>query len=443
MAFLCALAFLTYFDRVCIMRAQGDIQRDLHLTNTQMGSVMSIFWLAYAAFEIPGGWLGDRFGSRRALTRIVAMWSLFTALSGMAVGYLSMLTCRFLFGAGEAGAFPNMARVQSRWLPARSRARAGGLLWLVARWGGAFSPLIFGTVIRTIDSNVVRRLLKALPGGHWLGSVPSWRLGFWVSGIVGVVWLMLFFPWFRDDPAEKPSVNQAELDLIRGGDDSRDPHHHAAAGRDVWLALFTSPVLWALAIAYFCVSFGWSFYVSWMPRFLQDVHGVTFQKSELMNAVPLFLGGISCLVGGWLSDRLVKRPGYRRFGRALFPICGYLTAAAAMFLIRLTHTPHQAVALMGVASFASDFGQAAAWATVISVGGLYAGTAFGFMNMVGNLGNVLQPIIGAAVFGSFGWGPLFILYAGVYLVAAGMWLLIDPNQKFYRESPPGGFEVAV
>src|SRR4051794_6731286 len=142
MAFLCALSFLTYFDRVCIMRASADIQRDLRLDDAQMGMVFSAFWLAYGLFEIPMGWWGDRFGSRRALTRIVLAWSLFTALSGSALGFLSLLSFRFLFGIGEAGAYPNMARVQSRWLPAQAIGRAGGLLWLTARWGGAFSPLI-------------------------------------------------------------------------------------------------------------------------------------------------------------------------------------------------------------------------------------------------------------------------------------------------------------
>ena len=153
MAFLCVLSFLTYFDRVCIVRAQGDIQRDLHLSDTQFGLVLGAFWFAYALFEIPGGFLGDRYGARGTLTRIVLAWSLFTALSGSAVGFFSLFAYRFLFGVGEAGAYPNMARVQGAWLPVRSRARAGGLLWLCARWGGAFSPVIFGAMLRTFGSD--------------------------------------------------------------------------------------------------------------------------------------------------------------------------------------------------------------------------------------------------------------------------------------------------
>jgi MFS transporter, ACS family, glucarate transporter len=125
LAFLCALSFLTYFDRVCIVRAQGEIQHDLGLTDPEMGLVLGAFWLAYALFEIPSGWMGDRFGARRTLSRIVLAWSIFTALSGAAVGFTSLLAYRFLFGLGEAGAYPNIARIQSRWLPERTRARVG------------------------------------------------------------------------------------------------------------------------------------------------------------------------------------------------------------------------------------------------------------------------------------------------------------------------------
>jgi MFS transporter, ACS family, glucarate transporter len=431
MAFLGALSFLTYFDRVCIMRAQGDIQRDLGLTDTQMGWVLGAFWLAYGLFEIPVGWWGDRFGARRTLTRIVLAWSLFTALSGTATGFLSLLAFRFLFGVGEAGAYPNMARVQSRWLPLRSRARAGGMLWLMARWGGAFSPIIFGTMLRAFS--------HLEPIAH----VAAWRMGFWASGLIGLVWVALFYPWFRDDPAEKETVNEAELALIRAGRPPSEPSHSTPPG--MWWGLFTCPSLWALALLYLCGSFGWSFFVSWMPRFLRDVHQVSFQRSELMNAMPLFFGGISCLVGGWLSDLVVKRTGWRRLGRGIFPVIGCTTAAMAMLGIRFVDTPAQAVALMCLAAAAFDFGQGANWATIVDIGGNYAGTATGFINMVGNMGNFIQPVVGAVIFNHFGWPTLFVVYTGAYLVAATMWLFIDPRRKFHEHLPetpePCGFDV--
>src|SRR5436305_15075262 len=177
MAFLCVLSFLTYYERQCIVRAQESIQASLSIDDGQMGIVFGTFWFAYALFEIPGGWMGDRLGARFTITRIVLAWSLFTVLTGAATGFYSLLLYRFLFGVGEAGAFPNMARIQSRWLPIAERARAGGLLWLMARWGAAFSPLIFGTLLRTFA--------RFEPVAH----VAAWRMGVWASGVMGGVWV--------------------------------------------------------------------------------------------------------------------------------------------------------------------------------------------------------------------------------------------------------------
>lgn len=449
-AFLCILSFLTYFDRVCIMRAQGDIQHDLHISDSGlmgMGTIFGVFWLAYALFEIPGGWLGERYGARGTLTRVVLVWSAFTALSGAAVGFTSLLVCRFLFGVGEAGAYPNMARVQSRWMPADSHGRVSGLLWLVARWGAALSPILFGTFQRGADSPAARSFLGRI--SPHLAALPGWRLGFFMSGLLGIAWIVFFYPWFRDDPADKPSVNDAELTLIRTG---RKPAKRNRPAHDarVWRDLFTSRSLWGLALVYVFGSFGWSFFVSWMPKFFLKVHHIDYAKSEWMSSLPMFCGGTASLLGGWLSDRIVRRMGTRRFGRMIFPVVGHIVAAVAIFALRYADTPIKAVTLMCITMAAYDFGLAGKWAAIIDVGGAHAGIAAGFVNMMGNLGgNFLQPIIGAALFTRYGWGMLFAVYSGTYLLSAAMWVLINPDQQFHpdeeepAEVPTGGFPVIV
>jgi MFS family permease len=435
MAFLCALSFLTYFDRVCIMQAQHDIQHDLLLTDRQMGWILGAFWFAYALFEIPSGWLGDRFGTRGTLTRIVIAWSLFTGLSGAATGFFMLLAFRFLFGAGEAGAYPSMARIQQSWLPVRSRGRAGGILWLLARWGGAFSPLIFTGILGLFSSERFRGAMAHIQWLHPLAGLSPWRFGFFVSGLVGVVWVVLFRRWFREQPAEKSSVNLAELALICADRPPGEAEASHRIGRELWRDLLASRSLWALATLYLCGSFGWNFFVSWMPRFLLDVHHVKFSVSPRMSWMPLFFGGISCLAGGWLSDVLVRRTGSRRWGRAVFPIAGCLTAAIAIFCMRFAHSPGQAIALMCVTAAAYDFGQGANWAAIIDIGGVFAGTATGFINMIGNLGNSLQAPIGARLVEHQSWGPLFTVYAVAYLVAGSMWFIVDPRKPFYSERP--------
>ena len=418
MGFLLALSFLTYFDRVCLVRVQGEIQAELGLSAPQFGLILGAFWLAYAVFEVPGGWLGDRYGSRGTLTRIVLAWSVCTILTGFAWGFWSLMAFRFLFGVGEAGAYPNMARVQAAWLPRETRARAGGWLWLAARWGGAFAPMLFAGLIRWFDA-------RAIPG------LMGWRVGFFAAGLVGLVWAGLFAWWFRDDPADHPSVNAAERRLIGSGVTGQAAHHAASAA--VWRSLVTSRSLWALAGLYFLASFGWSFFVSWMPRYLEDVHKVRFGASESVWKQPLFYGGISCLVGGVLSDRLVRATGWRWLGRALFPVLGLTTAAAAMYATRFVNRPEQAIFLICLAGAAYDFGQGANWASIVDVGGRHAGIAMGFINMLGNLSNAIQPVTGAWVFERYGWNELFTLYAGAFLLAATMWLAIDPRRPFYRE----------
>jgi MFS family permease len=429
MAFLCVLSFLTYFDRVCIMRVQKDVQRDLGLSDEQMGLVFGAFWLAYGLFEIPGGWMADRYGARVTLTRIVVAWSLFTMLSGSAIGFASLLASRLLFGAGEAGAYPSMARVQNRWLPARSRARAGGLLWLMARFGAAFSPLLFGALLVAFGSDAFRTLLPRL---NLPADLPAWRPAFWAAGLIGVFWCVTFYPWFRDDPAEVRGVNAAELRLIRAGSGAAPPAHAMPAS--AWLALLRSRTLWAIGLLYIFGSFGWSFFVSWLPKYLEVIQGVKFEDSELMSGLPHFFGGISCLVGGALSDWLVRQTGRKWLGRAAFPICGYAVAAVAMAALPFAASAGEATVLLCLAAGAFDLGQGANWATIVDVGGRYAGTATGFINMVGNAGNSLQPFLGAVIFHSLGWSALMAVYAGCFLLAGSMWLFIDPRRTFYTES---------
>jgi ACS family glucarate transporter-like MFS transporter len=319
------------------------------------------------------------------------------------------------------------------------------MLWLMARWGGAFSGVIFGMMMRLVGSESFRSFLGGVPGlRHFAGS-SSWRLAFWLSGLVGLVWVVTFWFWFRDHPSEKKSVNRAELELITK--DAPPEVRGHTMDRGAWGALLTDPSLWAMGVFYLFGSFGWSFFVSWMPDYFSKGLGVSYQKSEWMTVGPLFFGGLSCMAGGALSHRLVARTGRKRLFRAVFPIVGATGAAAAMICLQYARTPVQATVLLCVAAAAFDFGQAANWATIVDIGGKYSGTAAGFINMVGNMGNAFQPWIGAMIIAAFGWNVLFVVLAGAYLVAASMWLFIDPTRPFYgrtgrtREPELRAFEV--
>ena len=207
--FSVALAVITYIDRVCISQAAPLMMKELGLSMVEMGWAFTAFAVAYAVFEIPGGFLGDWMGPRRVLTRIVIWWSIFTALTGWVKGITSLVVVRFLFGAGEAGCFPNVTKAFTTWLPQRARVRAQGIMWMSARWGGAFTPILVYAILQVV----------------------SWRRSFEIFGAVGVVWAVWFFLWFRDNPREKHSMNGAEKELLRESEGLVTSHVHVPWGK--------------------------------------------------------------------------------------------------------------------------------------------------------------------------------------------------------------------
>jgi len=431
MTFIGLLAFLTYFDRVFISWVGEYLERDLKITDQQMGFVLGTFWFAYALFEIPGGWLADRYGAKKALSRIVIAWSVFTALSGSATGYMSLLFYRFMFGVGEAGAYPAMARVQSKWLPVQSRAWFGGVLWALSRWGGAFSPVVFGYLMDFFISSRFKSFVTHIGLTH-LANMPEWRLVFWTAGLFGLIWVAFFLPWFKDEPAEKKSVNEAELNLIKAGRQARDE-----GGKHMdWKILgqlFTSRSMWIVAGIGLLVSYCFSFWVSWLPKYLKAVQGLDLKQNKWLGALPMLFMGISCLVTGRISDWFVRRTGRKFFGRALLPVTGLFCSAAALIAIQHAHTPKQAIVLLCVAAFCVDMNQSCHWANIVDIGGRYAAMAFGFMNMIGNIGNSIAPPINERLFNGYGWNALFTVNAIILCSATIFWFFNDPNKRFYDE----------
>jgi len=194
--FAVLLAIVMYIDRITLSQAAPFIRADLNLSTKEMAWAFSMFGWAYALFEIPGGWLGDRIGPRRVLMRIVIWWSFFTAATGMVFNQISLVITQTLFGVGEAGAFPNMTRIFTTWLPKKERERAQANLWLASRWGGALTPLLVIYLLRYLH--------------------VSWRVVFMLFGSIGVIWAIAFYRWFRDDPSTHSGVNAAELALFAG-----------------------------------------------------------------------------------------------------------------------------------------------------------------------------------------------------------------------------------
>jgi MFS family permease len=401
LAFTFALAVITYLDRICISAAAPFIMEDLHLTIVQMSVVFGAFTLAYAIFEIPSGWLGDIYGPRRVLTRIALWWSAFTMLTAAARGYTSLLVIRFLFGAGEAGAFPNIARSFSRWFPISERGQANGVMFFGSRVGGMLAVPLTLLVIH-----------------QW-----GWRWSFVAFGAVGSVWAWLWHAWYRDRPADHPAVNAEEVAWIdRGTIEDRD------GGATPWRALLTSANLYTICIMYFAFGYGLYFYFTWLPTFLIRELGFSLLAGGVFAALPFLVAGCADILGGWTTDWLAERRGLRQ-ARCGLGFIAFITCAALLVSSTVVVSPVAKALLLALALGSADMALSACWAVCLDVGERHAGVVSGFMNTFGNLGGLAGPIVvGIALERWHSWAVPFYITAGVYAVGALAWLAVDPSQ---------------
>ncbi len=390
LGFLAALSVITFLDRLCIAVAGPRIQDELGIGPERWGWVLGAFVLAYGLFEIPTGAMGDRSGHRRILTRIVLWWSAFTVLTGFATGFAPLLITRFLFGAGEAGAYPNMAGVVSRWFPSEGRAAAQGYIWGASRAGGALAPLIVAPIQASY----------------------GWRTSFFVFGFLGVLWCAAWWLWYRD-PAPSASV-------------------HAAP----WKELAASPRVRTIVVMYGCYAWGSWFYFSWLHTYLVKGRGFSEAQMAVFSSLPFALGALANVAGGYLSDFACRRLGPRRGRTIVGSVC--LTISACLLVATATTPSSNAAVVFLTAGFGvMDLMLPSAWALCLDIGGRHAGAVSGAMNTAGQFGGFLCTIIFGYVVGQ--WGdynlPLFVI-AAMLCIAAALFQRIDASQPLFHETSP-------
>lgn len=398
------LSIITYLDRVAIAVAATAIQKDLNISVGDWGIVVSAFALAYALFEIPTGAMGDRIGPRRVLTRIVLWWSAFTALTGAMTNFWGLAITRFLFGVGEAGAFPNGAAAISRWFVGRERARATAVMWSGSRVGGALTPLLVGPII----------------------AVLGWRESFFVFGLVGVVWAVIWYLYFRDDASERVSDTQY-LEELRAAGTGRAhvplPWHIALKKRNFWLILGM----------YHLYCLGSFFYVSWMPQYLEKGRGFEGTKNWLAVAAPFVVGIFGNLLGGTLSDWLNQRYGLKIARRSVGGI-GLIVSGLLMLATSLTPSNIMAVVFLALGYGAMDCMLPVSWAVCQDVGRRYSGAVSGAMNMAGQLGSFILGLGFGKLVEFFGnYNTPLIPMAGALVLSGVVFFFIDPTEPLIGE----------
>lgn len=443
---LCLLAMITYMDRAMYGSAKGDLMKAVGRDVTDFYLVTIFFQLAYALFEIPTGWMGDKYGPRKTLLRIVLWWSAFVALTGAAgvllprtewglVGFVVFLLMQFCFGMGEAGAFPNIAKSIYNWFPLAQRGFAQGAVWLSARFMGGLTPALW--VVLTLYCGM------------------TWRENLYLFAGVALGWCALFAWWFRSRPDEHPSVNAAESHLITAGKAAPSGHDGVP-----WGKIFGSRNVAFLCLMYMVTNFNWYFLLYNLPGMLKEQFpqlGKTREDQVLLALVgggPLLIGMLGCITGGMLTDRYLRRTGDRKWARRTYGMAGYglaavayLGAAVTLPLVQDKTLPFLVFAGCAVmVGFFNDLIMGPSWATAQDIGRRYSAIVSGAMNMVGNLGGVLGILVSGLIMKAhsltealpgggektvvqpLGYVTCFYLYAVVYVLGVFVWLFIDPTK---------------
>lgn len=402
-AFMVTLAMVTYLDRACIGAMASSIRRDFGLSESQMGWVFFSFILAYAIFEIPTARWADKRGAKAVLTRIVSWWSVFTLLTAGAWNYASLLVMRFLFGAGEAGAFPCVARVMSRWVPFRERGTAKGIFFAGAYVSGAVTTML------------VTALLPFF----------TWREILVAFGLIGFAWVAAWQWWFRDEPTDHPAANDAERALIVADRPAMKSHPRGWA---YWGNLLRQRNVRLLCLLYMpnCATF--YFCITWLPTYLEEHHG--FEKAQLgfLAALPLILSVGTQFFGGFWSDRFTKRFGVT-IGRRAPGIVGYSLAAVFIAIAVLSNQPMIAATFIALAAASCMLTTAPAWSTCVDIGREQSATVAATMNTSGQIAAMtVAPVAGYSVELLGSWNAPFWLLTALFVMGAVCWAFVEPEK---------------
>ena len=394
---------ITYMDRVNLASAVPVIQRDLGFSMITIGWIFAAFRWGYAFFQIPGGWMGDRIGGRRALSLVVIWWSIFTSLTAFAWNAFSMGVCRFLFGMGEAGAFPIATRSLSGWMLPTERGFAQGLTHAASRVGAALTPPL-----------VVLLMVRF-----------GWRTPFFLFGLIGLCWAAAWYWYYRDTPAEHLFTNGVEKSLIENSVGVRP----ARTQNVPWKRILRSPSLWTLSLMYFCYGYSIDIYLDWFPKYLNDHRGFNLTQMGFYASLPLLAGAAGDLLGGTVSDRCARHFGNLKLARRVVALAGFVLAA--VFILPATFTTHSTASVLFscVAVFGLEVTVGVAWAIPLDIGGEYAGTVASVMNTFGNLGSAVSPVLLAYLVGVYGWNVPFLVCAVLCVAGAGFSLAIDADKK--------------
>lgn len=400
------LALLLYIDRICISVAKEPISSSLDLSDKQMGWVLAAFSLGYAFFQTPSGLMADKFGPRKILATIVTLWSAFTALTGAAWNFVSLLVVRFLFGAGEAGAFPGMSRAIYNWFPLKERGIVTGINFSGSRLGAAF----------------------ALPFVAWMINDFGWRTTFLVLGGIGVVWALGWYFLFRDKPEEHKGISNAEKEYILST--RQDKKVSLTTEKINFGQLSKSKNMWLAMGQYFCSNFTFFFALTWLFPHIKKEYGLETVEAGFYTAIPLVFGALGNWFSGWLIDKIFSKGKWDK-SRILPASLGFALAALGLLGSIYMNSAISAIIMLSIAIFGADMTLPPSWAFCVDIGKKHSGAISGTMNMAGNIGAFITALLFPYLLAWTGSTTLFFIVGAILnIIAIGLWFRIKPQLHF-------------
>ena len=400
LAMLCAMYFITYVDRVNIGTAASEIQKELGLTNTELGLIFSAFAYPYLLFQIIGGWVGDHFGPRKTLFWCGMIWAAATIMTGFVTGIVSLFVARVALGFGEGATFPTATRAMQYWTPSDKRGFAQGLTHAFARLGNAATPPLIALLIT------------------WV----TWRGSFIALGFVSLVWGIAWAWYFRNEPREHAGMTEAELASL-------PPRPTGPRPQVPWFPLLRR--MWPVTLTYFC--YGWSLwlYLNWLPLFFKNNFGLNIKNSALFASGVFFAGVVGDSMGGILSDRILKRTGSIRFARLSVIVAGFAGALASLLPILFIHGITVVALCLSSGFFFAELVIGPIWSVPMDIAPKYSGTASGIMNTGSALAAIVSPLVAGFVIDATGnWYLPFLMSMGLLTLGGLSAFMMHPEQPF-------------
>jgi len=412
----CLAAATAYIPRNSISAAESSIRKELSLTKKQTRWIIIGFFITYAGMQIPTGQLGHAWGTRRSLMGFAGLGSLGVAGFALSPTMGALVGSRMLMGTAQAGYFPCITGSVGRWFPKRQQAFASGWIGSSMSIGGAVGVALTGLLLQ-----------------EW-----SWRWVFLLYTFPGLLWAVWFWRIFRDRPQDHPRVNAGERELICGPElDSDRPlpvRDNRVSTRTVWLNIICNRSMWGICGQQFCRGAGYMFYASWFATYLQESRGVSISRSAVLNSLPLILSVFGCLIGGWVSDKVLQVTGSLAWARRGLSVVSMLSCAALIAIAFFVEDATLAVVLISCGAFCASFAGPCAYTATIDMGGAHVAQVFSTMNMAGNVGAVAFPfIVPELIEWSGNWDLVLFLFCGLYVAAAVCWLAVRPQQLVVRD----------